>query len=99
MLVHTVLFWLKDDLTENQKATFFNKLEKLKGIECASTVYIGTPSTTPDRPVIDTSYDACLTVLLESLKAHDAYQIDPLHTDFLNTCKPLWEQVKIYDAD
>ena len=99
MLVHTVLFWLKSDLTEDQKATFSTELDKLKGIEIASAVYIGTPSATPARPVIDTSYDACLTVLLESIEAHDAYQIDPLHTNFLKTCKPLWKEVKIYDAD
>lgn len=99
MLIHTVLFWLKDDLTNDQKVTFQAGLESLKGIQSAAAAYVGTPAETPERPVIDTSYDACLTVIFEDMAAHDTYQVDPLHTAFLETCKPFWEQVKIYDAD
>lgn len=98
MLIHTVLFWLKKDLTEDQTSEFTKALEAMKGIQHADAVYIGTPAATEKRPVIDTSYDYCLTVLLKNVAAHDAYQIDPIHTEFLKN-KDLWEQVKIYDAE
>lgn len=99
MLIHNVFFWLKDDLNSEDKVTFQASLESLKGIQSAKAVYVGTPAETPERPVIDNSYDACLTVILEGMAEHDAYQVDPLHTSFIETCKPYWKQVKIYDAD
>ncbi|MGB0344898.1 MAG: Dabb family protein, partial [Coraliomargarita sp.] len=90
MLVHTVLFWLKEDLSEAQRAGFVEGLESLRRIQAAEAVHIGTPAKTPERPVIDQSYDFCLTVLLTDLAAHDAYQEDPLHTAFLEEFRPCW---------
>ena len=98
MLVHTVLFWLKKDLQGDQITQFRLALETMKGIKHAEAVYIGSPSNTPDRPVIDKSYDFCLTVILKNIAAHDAYQIDPIHIDFLKN-QELWRKVKVYDAD
>lgn len=99
MLVHTVLFWLKEDLDETGRAEFVKGLESLRGIKSAESVHIGTPSNTPERPVIDRSYDYCLTVLLQDLDAHDEYQEDALHTAFLEEFRPYWQTVRIYDAD
>lgn len=98
MLVHTVLFWLKEGLSSDEITAFEAALEAMKGITHADAVYVGTPSATEKRPVIDSSYSYCLTVLLKDVAAHDAYQIDPIHTEFLKN-KNLWAQVKIYDAD
>ncbi|MEO0508898.1 MAG: Dabb family protein [Verrucomicrobiota bacterium] len=98
MLVHTVLFWLKKDLQGDQITQFRLALETMKGIKHAEAVYIGSPANTPDRPVIDKSYDFCLTVILKNIAAHDAYQIDPIHIDFLKN-QELWRKVKVYDAD
>lgn len=98
MLVHTVLFWLRKDLDGDQITDFRIALETMKGIEHAEAVYIGSPAATEKRPVIDTSYDFCLTVILKNVAAHDAYQVDPIHIEFLKN-KPLWKKVKIYDAE
>lgn len=98
MLVHTVLFWLRKDLDGDKVTEFRLALETIKGIEHAEAVYIGVPAATPERPVIDTSYDFCLTVILKDMAAHDAYQADPIHVEFLKN-KDLWKKVKIYDAD
>ena len=65
----------------------------------AEAVYIGSPAATAERPAIDTSYDFCLTVLVKDVAAHDAYQVDPRHTNFINQYKDYWKKVKIYDAD
>ena len=99
MLVHTVLFWLKKDLEADQVARFREGVESLKNISSADAVYVGTPSDTPERPVIDTSYDFCLTVILKDIPSHDAYQADPIHQEFIDNCKEFWDTVKIYDAD
>ncbi len=98
MLVHSVFFWLKTDLTEAQRTNFRAGVESLAKIECAEAVYIGTPSTT-DRPVIDKSYDIGLTVVLKDLAAHDAYQVDPIHRQFVEEFGSYWERVVIYDVD
>jgi hypothetical protein len=98
MLVHTVLFWLKDKLTDDDRAFFAAELERLKGIECAHAVYVGTPAAT-DRPVIDSSYDFCLTVILPDMAAYESYQIDPLHEAFVEKCRHMFGRIQIYDAD
>ena len=98
MLIHTVLFWLRKDLSSNELEHFKAALDSLKDIPSAAAVYVGSPSPTPTRPVIDASYDFCLTVLLEDMAAHDAYQQSPLHQTFLEN-NELWERVQIYDAD
>ncbi|MGC6425071.1 MAG: Dabb family protein [Lentimonas sp.] len=98
MLVHSVFFWLKDGLSAEQITAFEAALETMKGIEHADTVYVGTPAATEKRPVIEDSYDYCLTVILKDVAAHDAYQIDPIHSEFLKN-KDLWAKVQVYDAD
>ena len=98
MLIHTVLFWLNKDLSSSEREDFKAALDSLKDIPAAAAVYVGSPSSTPARPVIDASYDFCLTVLLEDMTAHEAYQQSPLHQTFLEK-KELWERVQIYDAD
>ena len=98
MLVHSVFFWLKKDLSSEQITAFEAALETMKDIQHADAVYVGTPATTEKRPVIDDSYDYSLTVILKDVASHDAYQIDPIHTEFLKN-KDLWEAVKVYDAD
>lgn len=99
MLVHTVLFWLKKDLDAAQRADFRKGVESLQEIGSAEAVYVGTPAETPERPVIDARYDICLTVILKDISAHDAYQADPIHLEFIETYKTYWSEVKIYDAD
>jgi len=100
MLVHTVFFWLKEDLAQSQVTEFQNGLESLKGIESAEAVYVGTPSdSVADRPVIDCSYNFNLTVIFKDVDAHNEYQVDPAHKTFLETFKPMFAKVQIYDAD
>ncbi len=99
MLVHTVYFWLRDNLKSEERAEFLEGLESLQGIASAEAVYVGTPAATEARPAIDDSYNFCLTVLLPDLAAHDAYQVDPLHRNFLARFATYWERVRIYDAD
>jgi hypothetical protein len=55
MLVHTVYFWLKPELTPAQRAEFRQGIESLSGIPAVEAIYVGTPAATEKRPVIDDS--------------------------------------------
>ncbi len=99
MLVHTVYFWLKPELTDAQRADFRKGVESLGTIKSATAVYVGTPARTLDRPIIDKSFSVALTLVCKDVAAHDAYQVDPIHEAFVNTFKTYWSRVQIYDAE
>ncbi len=99
MLVHTVYFYLKDEVTESQAAAFAEDVKTLGGIETVKHIWVGTPAATPERPVIDNSYGVGLTTVFDSLADHDVYQVHELHLSFIARNKDLWAKVQIYDAD
>ena len=99
MLVHTVYFWLKPELTAAQRADFRKGVESLGGIKAVDQLLVGTPAKTVKRPIIDDSYSFALTVIVKDIAAHDAYQIDPIHLAFVEGFKTYWSKVQIYDAD
>ncbi|NBY43155.1 MAG: hypothetical protein EBQ49_07795 [Verrucomicrobia bacterium] len=37
--------------------------------------------------------------IFKSKAEHDAYQVDPIHVDFVQSCKTFWSSVKIYDFE
>jgi hypothetical protein len=98
MLIHTVFFWLKPELTEAQRTEFRRAVETLGGIKAVEKIYVGTPAATEKRPIIDSSYSVALTVVCKDVAAHDAYQVDPIHLAFVAQCKTFWSRVQIYDA-
>ena len=98
MLIHSVYFWLKPELTEAQRAAFVAGVESLRAIKSIDTVYIGKPAQMPPRPVVDSTYSYALNVAFKDIAAHDAYQVDPIHLAFVNNCKMFWSRVQIYDA-
>ena len=99
MLVHSVFFWLKPELTLTQRADFRAGVESLAGIKAVDAVYVGTPAATEKRPIIDDSYSIALTVLCKDVRAQNAYQIDPLHLAFIDKFRTFWSRVQIYDAE
>ena len=99
MLVHIVVFWLKKDLIKDDLVFFEKEVRSLEKIPSVEQLHIGQLMKTTKRPVIDDSYNFCLTVVLKDIASHDAYQEDPLHLEFIKNCSHMWEQVKIYDAD
>jgi Stress responsive A/B Barrel Domain len=96
MFVHSVYFWLKPDLTEEQRALFWENVRSLKAIESVRQCYIGPPAST-DRPVIDRSYSCALVVVFDDDEGHEIYQKHPVHDKF-RECEHLWSKILIYDA-
>jgi len=99
MLVHTVYFWLKPELTPGQRVEFRAGVDSLAKIKAVSASYIGVPAKTPERPIIDNSYSLALTVICKDLAGHDEYQVDPIHLRFVDSFKTFWSKVQIYDAE
>ena len=96
--IHTVYFWFKDDMTIEQKETFYSNVEKLKEIEVVEALYTGTPANTT-RPIVERSYDFAVIVHFEDLAAHDVYQQHPIHLALLESGSPFWEKVMITDVE
>ncbi len=97
MLVHHVLFWLKNPENIAEKSAFLEGLQTLKKIESIRQISIGTPGP-PDRPVIDRSYTFSLLLMFDDMAGHDVYQVHPLHKAFLEKHREDWSKVQIYDA-
>jgi hypothetical protein len=97
MLSHHVLFWLKADTTEDQKAAFRKGLESLEKIETVTQFHVGTPAPI-ERAVVDVTYSFSLVLFFEDLAGHDVYQVHELHKAFLEEFRVLFEKVVIYDA-
>ncbi len=99
MLVHTVFFWLKPEVTPAQAADFKRGVEVLGTITHVEKLYVGVPAKVPARPVTERSFAVGLTVICRDVAAHDAYQDDPIHHAFIAKYKDLWARVQVYDAE
>ena len=96
MFVHCVYFWLKEDLTAAEKRQFTEGLNSLLTIGSVQHGYLGVPAPT-NRPIIDRSYSYALVAVFDGQAEHDAYQEDPIHDRFRDSCASFWRDVKIYD--
>ena len=97
MLVHSVYFWLKPDVSPAQRAEFVAALERLRTVPMTA-FYLGRPAPVAARPVVDASFDYAITCVFADVAAHDAYQAHPEHLAFVALGKTLWTRVQIYDA-
>ncbi len=98
-LCHSVFFWLREDLTEQEVADFVIGLQSLKGISAVKQSFIGPPSATEERGVVDRSYSYALLLHFDDLDDQDAYQIDPIHLKFIEDHQTKWTKVIVYDSD
>ncbi|MGC8737830.1 MAG: Dabb family protein [Candidatus Hydrogenedens sp.] len=99
MLVHSVYFWLKDEICEAKRQAFREGLLSLKQIPTVVQLFVGTPAHTEKRPIIDDSYTFGIVVVFNDIEGHDAYQIHPIHKNFLSEFGSYWDKVLIYDFE
>jgi hypothetical protein len=99
MLIHTVLFWLKPELTAPERTDFRRGVESLAESKHVKKIYVGSPAAVPDRPVVDKTFSIGLTVICRDVAAHNDYQVDPVHLAFVARFKTYWTRVQIYDAE
>jgi len=98
MFIHHVFFWLKEELSQEDVQNFEKGVKSLLSIQHLTSGDVGKPAGTA-RPVIDSSYSYSLLLQFTDEAAHDAYQVDPIHQKFVETCAPYWSKVLIYDSE
>ena len=97
MFIHHVYFWLKNPSSEEDRQKLVEGLEKLTKVKTIKMFHIGKPADT-NRDVIDTSYSISWLLIFDNKDAEENYQVDPIHLNFVETCKHLWEKVVVYDS-
>lgn len=97
MFIHSVYFWLREDLSAEEWETFVRGVNSLRSIESVRHGWVGTPAGT-DRPIIERSYSYALTAVFDDEAGHDFYQVAEVHDRFREECGSFWTKVLIYDS-
>ena len=97
-VVHHVFFWLKNPESKEDLAKLLAGLRTLAGIDAVRGIHIGVPADTEQRGVVDGSYSASELLFFDDVAGQNAYQVHPIHKQFVADCEHLWERVVVYDA-
>ena len=97
MFIHHVYFWLKNPSSNEDRQKLIEGLEKLSKVKTIKMFHLGKPADT-NRDVIDTSYSVSWLLVFDDKASEESYQVDPIHLNFVETCKHLWQKVVVYDS-
>lgn len=97
-VVHHVFFWLKNPDSREDLAKLIAGLRTLAGIDTVRGIHIGVPADTEQRGVVDGSYSVSEILFFDDVAGQDAYQVHPIHQQFVADCAHLWERVVVYDV-
>ncbi|MDH7453943.1 Dabb family protein [Luteimonas composti] len=97
-VVHHVFFWLKNPDSPEDRAKLLAGLRTLAGIDTVRGIHIGVPADTEQRGVVDGSYSVSELLFFDDVAGQDAYQVHPIHKQFVADCEHLWERVVVYDV-
>lgn len=97
-VVHHVFFWLKNPDSGEDLAKLIAGLRTLADIESVRGIHIGVPADTEQRGVVDGSYSASELLFFDDVEGQNAYQVHPIHKQFVADCEHLWERVVVYDV-
>lgn len=99
MLGHMVYFALKDASASAVDKMLADCRKYLSGHP--GTVFFAVGTVVPDltREVNVRDFEVALQVVFVDRAAHDAYQVDPRHIQFIEENKPNWAKVRVFDAN
>jgi hypothetical protein len=97
-VVHHVFFWLKNPNSKEDLAKLLAGLRTLAGVDTVRGIHIGVPADTEQRGVVDGSYSASEILFFDDVAGQDAYQVHPIHKQFVADCGHLWQRVVVYDV-
>ena len=95
--IHSVYFWFKEGVSDEQLKAFYDGIKKLKKIEVIEAIYTGKPAST-DRPIVEKGYDYAVIIHFRDLAAHDTYQKHPIHSELVEASSAIWEKVMVTDV-
>ncbi|SKB76105.1 Dabb family protein [Daejeonella lutea] len=97
-IAHQVYFWLKNPGSEEDRELLIKGIKTLRQIDSVQKLTIGIVAATEKRSVIDDSWGVSELALFKDLAGQAAYQIHPIHLDFVKNYSHLWSKVVIYDS-
>lgn len=98
MLAHNVFFALHD-ASDAAKATMVAACKKYLANHTGTLFFAcGTLAKELDRPVNDRGFDIALHLVFQTKAAHDAYQAEPRHDQFIAENKDNWKNVRVFDS-
>lgn len=97
-IIHSVFFWLKEDITEQEKLDFVNFFESLRPIPGIQMLTYGKPATTNQRDVVDSSFSYNLIVTFTTMDDINVYETHPIHLEAIEKYKKYWTKVTVYDT-
>jgi len=97
-LAHNVFFKLADAAPENIE-TLVAACHKYLNVQPGIVFFAAGPLCTElRRPVNDLDWDVALHLVFVDQAAHDAYQTDPTHNQFIDENKATWAKVRVFDS-
>ncbi len=99
MLAHSCYFSLHDNSPAAVKRLVDACKKYLPGHTGVLQFAVGPLNPDLDRPVNDRDFDVALLMIFDSKASHDAYQVAPMHKQFIRESKPNWHMVRVFDAD
>ena len=99
MVSHVVIFWTRPEISDAAEQLLAGAERYLRPIEGVLSFHVGRMSPS-DRSVVDQSYQVALNLIFPSKEAEKAYQIHPLHLEFVEKVfKPCCQKAVIYDFE
>jgi hypothetical protein len=98
MFAHNVYFTLVNSSPETRQALVDACRKYLSSHEGAVFFAAGTRATDKTRDVNDTDFDVSLHIYFRDVAAHDAYQENPRHKEFIERMGDNWKTVRVFDS-
>lgn len=97
MFSHVVIFWTDPANPAGADELLAGMEQYLRPIPGVLTFHCGKMVSSP-RPVVDQSYQVALNLVFPDKEAQDAYQIHPLHVEFVEKVfKKVCVKAVVYD--
>ena len=98
-IAHMVYFELEDasdEKIEHQINQCKKYLDNHEGLEYFA---VGTLNPELRREVNDHDFHVSLHTVFIDREAHDRYQVEPRHLEFIESNKADWKKVRVFDSD
>lgn len=98
-ITHYVLFWLRDNLSEEEINNFSGFFEELKKVPNIKSLHYGKSINSTPRDVVDNSFTYNLLVYFNSLEDLETYGTHPVHLNAIDQYSKYWEKVVVHDSE
>ncbi|WP_166334708.1 Dabb family protein [Sphingobacterium chungjuense] len=97
-IVHSVYFWLRTDLTDQEKEEFPQFFEALKKVPGFTACRVATPAPTTPREVVDNSFSYHWIAVFPSMDEVNIYEKHPDHLAAAEKFSKYWTRVEVRDS-